>query len=288
MVESHADILFLGCVDSDNGVCGARNGVAQVAAVDLGERKLIFLAEVEEEACEELVGVGSPEVDIASGVSALSFGYIDLEIGEIVGRERTIVGECAHSVDTSGTSDEYLGIVFGVEIEQDRSGNHVALKTEGTGHAGFLVDSHERFERTVHRVWIGHYGERRSHTYSVVGSERGAFGTHPVAVDHSGDGSVVEVERLVVALTHHIHVALEYHRRSILMTRSGGRRDDHVAHLVGLGLKIVLLGEIEQIAAYFLLLLGRTGHLRDLIEDFKDPFGFEFFNCHVADCLLWV
>jgi len=138
----------------------------------------------------------------------------------------------------------------------------------------------------VYGVGIGHHRQRGSHSDAVVGSERRALGAYPVAVDHSGDGGMLEVKRLVVALAHHIHMSLQDHRRGILMPGCSRRFDHHIAHLVGLCLKIVALGEIEQILAYFLLFLRGTGHLRNLVEDFKNPFGFEFFYCHVADSLL--
>ena len=56
-----------------NGMGGAGNGVAQVAAVDFCQSDLMLLREVEEEAGKSLVGVGASHMDVSSVVSALTF-----------------------------------------------------------------------------------------------------------------------------------------------------------------------------------------------------------------------
>ena len=69
-VEGYAHLLFARGVYAEHGMCGARNGVAQVAAVDFAERYHMFQAQPEEEACEQLVGVGAALVDVAARVAA--------------------------------------------------------------------------------------------------------------------------------------------------------------------------------------------------------------------------
>ena len=84
-VEGRADELFLGGVDADNGVGCARNGVAEVAAVEFADADLIFLHQAEEEAGNELVGVGAAEMDVAARVAALAFLDRYAEIEEVFG-----------------------------------------------------------------------------------------------------------------------------------------------------------------------------------------------------------
>ena len=87
LVESYADLLLVCRAYAEHGMCGARNGVAEVAAVDFAERDLVLGAQTVEEPREELVGVGASEVDVAAGVSSETVGDVELEVVEVGGRE---------------------------------------------------------------------------------------------------------------------------------------------------------------------------------------------------------
>ncbi len=99
-------------------MCGAGDGVAQVAAVDLGDYDLVLVGETEEEAGEELVGIGAAQMYVAARVSAVEAFDVDAEVEEVLGSKRTLVGEECLGVDAAGTAYEYLGVVLRVEVEQ--------------------------------------------------------------------------------------------------------------------------------------------------------------------------
>ena len=146
-------------MDAEYGVCGAGNGVAQVAAVDLYERQLVFEAQIIEEACEELVGIGSAEVYVAARVASEAARDLEAEIMEVGGRERSLVGEQAGGVYAAGAAYEDFGVVLGVEVEQDRAREHAVAEIVGAGESGLLIDGEESLYRAVHEIFVDHHCE---------------------------------------------------------------------------------------------------------------------------------
>ena len=61
-------------------------------------------------------------------------------------------------------------------------------------------------------------------------------------------------------------MALEYYCGGVFVSRSCGLAHNDIAHLVGLGLYIVLFSELKQIFAYLSFLLRGTGNFGYLIE----------------------
>ncbi len=127
---------------------------------------------------------------------------------------------------------------------------------------------------------VGKDSQRGGHAYAVVGTERGAFGLDPLAVDIGGDGLCGEVKALVIALAHHVHVPLKYHGRGILVTGSGGYAEHDVTDRVGLGGYAVLLGKVKKVGTNLLFLLGRTRNAGDFVKNRKDSLGLQIFNFH--------
>ena len=153
-VESHAD-GFLACgIHTEHGMCGAGNGIAEVASVDFGQRHFVLEAESVEEPGQQFVGIGTAEVDIASGVSSEAAADFKTEEMEIGGGEGAFVVECAGGVHTAGASHEYLGIVFGIEVQQYGTFDHSFSEVVGAGEACLFVDGEERFERAMHQILV--------------------------------------------------------------------------------------------------------------------------------------
>ena len=75
-------------------------------------------------------------------------------------------------------------------------------------------------------------------------------------------------------------MSLHYDSGGILMTGGGRFAHHHVAHLVSLHGKTVLLGKVKQILADFLFLLGRTRHFGNLIENRKRHLRLKIFDFH--------
>ena len=92
------------------------------------------------------------------------------------------------------------------------------------------------------------YGQLNGVANAVVGTERGALGVHPVALDISLDGILREVEVHVHELVaYHVHVALEDSGGAILVALGRGLAYNHVTGLVDLGLKAVALAKLLEI-----------------------------------------
>ena len=251
----------------------AGDGVAQVAAVDVGYADLMLLHEVEEEAGHELVGIGASQVDVAARVAAQTVAYVHQEVVEVAGSERAFVVEGGHGVDAAGTPYEYLCVVLRVEIDQDGAFQLTFLEVVGAGHAGLLVHGDEHLQRAVLQGVVGEDSQRCSHTDAVVGAKGGAVGAYPLAVDDSLDGGGLEVEALVVALAHHVHMALQDHCRSVLVAGGGRFAQYHITDFVGVGFDAVSLSKIENKLADFLLFFRGARYFGDLVEDLKHRFG---------------
>ena len=115
--------------------------------------------------------------------------------------------------------------------------------------------------------------EDRRRADAVVGAQGGAVGAYPLTVDDSLDGSGLEVEALVVALAHHVHMALQDHCRSVLVAGGGRFAQYHITDFVGVGFDAVSLSKIENKLADFLLFFRGARYFGDLVEDLKHRFG---------------
>ena len=83
-------------------------------------------------------------------------------------------------------------------------------------------------------------GQLDGTAYAVVGTQRGALGLQPLAVDVGLDGVAVEVKVNVDQLVaHHVHVALQDDRGALLVARRGRLADEHIARLVDFRLQSV-------------------------------------------------
>ena len=233
-----------------------------------------------EEACHKLVGICASQMDVAAGVTSQTAGNVEAEVVEVGGGERTLVGELACGVYATCAAYKYLGVVFRVEVEENVAFNHTVAEVVGAGESCFLIYGEESFDGTVHEVFVDHNGQGGSHTDAVVGAEGGAVGTEPIAVDNSFDRLCLEVEVLVVALAHHIHMSLHHHSRSAFAACGGRFRHSYVAYGIGADGDAVLSSEVEQELTYFLLLFGWTGQLVDFVENRENQSRLEVFDCH--------
>ena len=113
IVETRAQIFFLVGRHTDYSVCVARNHIAQLASVDVGNSNVaISLIAIVEEAGKQLVGISTSEMNVGTGVSAFKpqqrYGK-ELVSGR---NSRTCIMEFSDSVDTACTSQENLCLVL--------------------------------------------------------------------------------------------------------------------------------------------------------------------------------
>ena len=194
--------------------------------------------------------------------------FIPVETLRSVGLLHRICGDGAHG---SGASYHYHAVLFGVEVEQDASADQACVKPVGARQSLLLVYGEERFDRTVYEVRIDHRRHGGGAAEAVVGSEGCAFGPDPVSLHYCLDGVGQEVVLHVAALLgHHVLMALEHYRRSVLMSRGGGAVHHYVAYLVGSVAQPVLLGPAYEEILHPVEMMGRAGHFRDFVETLPD------------------
>ena len=159
----------------------------------------------------------------------------------------TGVVETGSGVDASSARHEDLSFILRVEIDEHVATHEPGLQAEGAGEAGLLVDGEEALQRTVLDIVAVEHGQFHGHADAVVGTEGGAFGLQPLAVDIGLYGVVIEVDVHVDEfLAHHVHVALQHHLGTVLVARGGGLADEHIAGVVYLRFQSMALAEFLQ------------------------------------------
>lgn len=224
-------------------------------------------------------------MDVAARVAAEQTANAHLHIIEILGSVAAFVGEIGSGVDAACAAYEDLAVVFRIEVQKHRAADHILAEVLGSFEADLLVDGEESLNRTVNQILVDHHGHSGGAADAVVGAESGALGLNPLAVDISLDRVFHKIMAYVaVLLGNHVHVGLKDHRRGVLMTGSGRLAHHYVAHLVGLNLDAVVVGEFYEKIPDLLFMAGGTRNFRDFIETFPNEFGFKVFYFH---CILF-
>ena len=272
--------------DSNDRPSLPRNGIAQVTPVDGTQLHIIFGKTAAQETSQYLVGIATTGIYVATRVAALQFRHRDAQ-SHISGRKRRSgISKCRCRVDTSGTAYEYLGLIFGVEIEQIFAGNEPLFHIKSSGKAGLLIDGKQGFKSRVHQGIIGEGGQGGSHTYTVVGSERRTAGSHPFTIDISVDGVFLKIVlHIGIFLAHHIHVRLQDDTGLAFTARRGRLAHKHVTDGIGAHGQMVFPGKIEQVSPYFFFFFRGSGHLGYLIEITPNQLRFQIFDFHSYDDL---
>ena len=131
-----------------------------------------------------------------------------------------------------------------------------------------FVHREKRLHRPVGYLPAVQDGQGQGHADAVVGAQRGACGTEPLAVDDGLYRVFQEIMLHVLALLgHHVRMPLQHDARSALLARRGGLADERIAALVGLVPEAPLLGKAGQIFFHALLVTGRTGDVADFLEE---------------------
>ena len=190
-----------------------------------------------------------------------------------------LVFEGGGDVDATGTADDELAPSLGVEVHQDVALQLVLGQVVGTKHARLLIGGDKCVDGAMLHILCLHHGHDGGHAHAVVGSQGGATGLHPVAVDPRLDGVGLEVVgALGRLLRHHIHVGLQDHALAVLHARSGRLAHHDVAGRVFEGLYASLTGEVEEELLYFLQMSAGTWNLGERMEVFPDAGGVQVFD----------
>ena len=238
----------------------------QLAAVELGELDaLVALHLLEEEAAEQLDGVGTLLIDVVARVSADEAFQRAFDEERTFGCCLTLEGELGRRITSASTTDEDLALVLRVEVDQVVARHEAGLHAFGTGQPGLLVAGEDALDGPVLDIVRAEDGQFDSAADTVVGTEGGAFGRQPFTIHISLDGILVEIELHIDELVaHHVHVTLQDDGLPTLHTLGGRLADDHVACLVDLRLQAVALAPVLQVLNHLLFALRGTRNLVNL------------------------
>ena len=187
--------------------------------------RALLLLHVEEPG-DNLDGIGTFLVDVVARVSAIqSFhGYTEEE------KTRrgflTLKAESGGGVLAACARYENLSFLLRVDVDEHIARHKTGLHAESTGQTCLLVAGEHTLYRAMSNVVAVEQGQLHGATNTVVGTQRGAFGAKPFAVNVGLNGIVVKVEVDVHQfLTHHVHVALQNQRLAVLVTGRGAFAD---------------------------------------------------------------
>ena len=138
-----------------------------------------------------------------------------------------------------------------------------------------LVACEHTLDRAVLDVVALQDGKLYGVADAVVGTQCGALGCEPFAVDIGLYGVLAEVEVHVNQLVaHHVHVALQDDGLLIFVAFGGRLSDNHVAGFVHFRFQSVAFAEVFQILNHLFLVLGRAGNGIDFSELLEYACGF--------------
>ena len=181
-------------------------------------------------------------------------------------------------VDTAGTADEDLAVIFGIEVDEAFRLQHAVLQSHSAGESGLFIDGEEAFDSRVLEVGVGDRCKRHTDTDTIVRTERCSFGFQPFAV-HVGQDRVGHEIMLYIAvlLTYHIHVRLKDDTLMVFVSGRRGYAHDDIHRFIRYALDMMRSRKILQPLTDLLLVFRRTRHLIDLRKDLKNCFRFHIF-----------
>ena len=267
-------------------VCFARNGVAQVTAVDFAEVQVMSGSHAGEEAVQYFVGIASSEVDVTTGMSSFQSFHFYFEEEISGGNFNLFISKLCNGIDTSGASDKDLSFIFRVEIKQDVTTHETFFQGESSSESGFLVYGKQAFQRTVLNAIVGQNSQFGGYADTVVGSKGGTFRFQPFTVNFCFNGVGEEVVlNVVVLFTHHVDMRLQYDSLQVFFSRSSGFLDKYVTGFVHFGFQVMFCSECLQVGNHFFFLLRRAGHLADFFEILEYAGRLQIFFFHAVSIL---
>ena len=74
-------------------------------------------------------------------------------------------------INTSGATDEYLAVIFRIQVDESFAAEHTVFQAERTGETRLFVHGEEALDSGVLQVRIADSGQRHRDTDTVVGAE---------------------------------------------------------------------------------------------------------------------
>ena len=183
------------------------------------------------------------------------------------GKGDPVVGLLNGDAQTAGSAYKHIPLGAGIHVEQPFGGDAAAIKTEGTFQAHLLPDGEEALQRRVFQVVAGQEGHHVHHGIGVVRAQGGAGGLQPAVLNPQLQRILGEVvDGVVVFLTNHVGMALDEDGRQVFTALGAGFLHKDVEQLIPVALDAVGGGEVHQVLADGLLIVGAVVDLGDLLK----------------------
>ena len=184
-------------------------------------------------------------------------------------------------VDTTGTADEDLTVILGVEVDESFALQHTVLQFHRSCKTGLFIHRKEALDSGVRQFLVRDRRQSHCDTDTVVCTEGRALRFQPIAIDIGLDRVLEEIVLHVsVFLRHHIHVRLKDHALMVLIAGGSRHTHDDVHRLIHHTLDTMLRCKIMQPLTDALFVFGRTRYFADLCKDVKNSV------CHIEFVLV--
>ena len=203
-------------------------------------------------------------------MSALAAIYPKLAF-YIIGSSRLCgIFEFCGCIYSAGATYKELPVILGIQVNEGLAAKEALLEPVSPIHSGLLRFCKESLQFAVLKLLIYKGSHLRSHSNAAICAKGSIGSNHPAILNnifYRVFGKVVL--HAGVLLAHHIGVALKHNCICPLVAWGCRCLYKHIANLVHLALKRVLLCPFAQICYYLLFFAALARNLCNLIKDFQ-------------------
>ena len=167
-------------------------------------------------------------------------------------------------------------LILRIDVQHGPALQRRYIQHSGPQHTDFLVGGQYDLQPGMLQSSILQYSQCHGYGDAVIAAQSRSLGAYQIAVHKEVKALLVHVlgaARLLFA--HHVHVALQNHRRGVLIARRGRSDQDHVVGLVLIMLQAQLFAECHTPVADGLCIGGAVRNGAHLLKNFKYPLRFQ-------------
>ena len=181
----------------------------------------------------------------------------------------------AEHAAATGTAHGEDPLLLGVDIQHSPPLQRCHIQHGGTQHTDLLIGGQHNLQPGM--LHGGVLQRRQCHGYgdAVIAAQSCSLGAYQIAVHKEVQALLVHILGTVRLLfAYHVHMALQDHRRGVLIARRGRGDQDHVVGLILIMLQTQLFAECHAPVADGLCVGGAVRNGAHLLKNFKYPLRF--------------
>ena len=136
----------------------------------------MLLHQRQEDAGDDLVGVGAVKRDIHTGMTALQAFDRKRITHEAFRRSNRTITEIRLGIQAAGATHTEFAFVLGIEVDENIAFEYARLQTVGAGHAGLFVTGNQDLHGPMLHTLVFQDGQGQGHADAVVGTKGGPVG----------------------------------------------------------------------------------------------------------------